>query len=179
MDGFLSDQKAIPLLSGKRAGTCARNQEREKEVYFLLAANVPVCLHHAQGDEMNDEQAAKAQARTTEHPRKGRVIADYQALYPDPIALSAGESLTLSEQVESWRGNPQWIWIWCTDQRGKSGWVPKATIAFHATGTTGTVRSAYAATELTVAVGDALLIEREESGWLWCTNQEGKSGWRS
>ena len=126
---------------------------------------------------MNDEREARAHERTTRHPRMGRVITDYQAFYPDPIAVSAGESFTVSEHVEIWRGNPQWTWIWCTDQRGKSGWVPKANMAFNANGTSGTARFDYAATELTGAVGDVLVIEREESGWLWCTNQEGKSGW--
>ena len=69
------------------------------------------------------------------------------------------------------------MWIWCTDQRGKSGWVPKDGIDFHANSTIGIARYDYAATELTVAVGDELVVEREESGWLWCTDQRGKSGW--
>jgi len=106
-----------------------------------------------------------------------QVIADYQALYPDPLSVMAGEPLEISERVEYWNENPDWIWLWCTDQRGKSGWVPKDAIDFHASSTTGIARYDYAATELTVAVGDELVVEREESGWLWCTNRQGKSGW--
>lgn len=129
------------------------------------------------GDELSNESEARANSRTTRQPRICRVIADYQALYPDPLSLRAGETLEISEKVEYWNGNPDWMWIWCTDQRGKSGWVPKDGIDSHANSTTGIARYDYAATELTVAVGDELVVEREESGWLWCTDQRGKSGW--
>ena len=35
----------------------------------------------------------------------------------------------------------------------------------------------YEATELTVFIGDELVIEKEESGWVWVSNVEGKKGW--
>jgi len=114
---------------------------------------------------------------TTEQPRKCRVIAGHQVLYPDPISLKAGESLMISEKVDYWNGNRDWVWIWCTDARGKSGWVPKGLIDVQANSLTGIARYDYTATELTVSIGDELVAEREESGWLWCTNSQGKSGW--
>jgi hypothetical protein len=135
-----------------------------------LLTNVP-------GDDMGNENEARTNPKTTGQPQMYRVIADYQALYPDPLSMRAGEPLNVSEKAEYWNDNPDWMWIWCTDQRGKSGWVPKGGIDFHATGTTGTARYDYTATELTVAVGEELVVEREESGWLWCTDQQGKSGW--
>ncbi len=116
---------------------------------------------------MSNESEARANSRTTRQPRICRVIADHQALSPDPLSLRAGETLEISEKVDYWNGNPDWMWIWCTDQRGKSGWVPKDGIDFHANSTIGIARYDYAATELTVAVGDELVVEREESGWLW------------
>lgn len=126
---------------------------------------------------MSNENEAGASPKRTGQPRMYQVIADYQALYPDPLSVMAGEPLHISERVEYWNENPDWMWIWCTDQRGKSGWVPKDAIDFHASGTTGTARYDYMAVELTVSVGEELVGEREESGWLWCTNQQGKSGW--
>ena len=33
------------------------------------------------------------------------------------------------------------------------------------------------AVELAVQAGDDLIVTREESGWLWCTNRRGASGW--
>ncbi len=35
----------------------------------------------------------------------------------------------------------------------------------------------YEATELNVSVGEELVIEKEESGWIWVSNQEKKKGW--
>jgi hypothetical protein len=46
-----------------------------------------------------------------------------------------------------------------------------------ADGQTGTTHAAYNAKELTVAAGQELTIEHEESGWLWCRDQQGKRGW--
>lgn len=129
------------------------------------------------GGEMGNENEASTTSKTPNQPRICGVITEYQALYPDPLSTRAGETLNISEKVDYWNGNPDWIWLWCTDQRGKSGWVPKGAINFDASGTTGIARYDYAATELTVAVGAELVVERGESGWLWCTDQQGKSGW--
>ncbi len=110
---------------------------------------------------------------STQHT--GQVIRDYQTEYPDPITVQAGERLEISERVSHWNGNPAWRWVWCTDPRGKSGWVPQSLIA--TTGQIATARYDYAATELTASAGETLHIAAEESGWLWCTNQQGAQGW--
>ena len=114
---------------------------------------------------------------TNEQPRKCRVIAEHQALYPNPLTVEAGELLIISEKVEYWNGNPDWVWIWCTDARGKTGWVPKGLIDVQSNGLTGIARYDYTATELTTTIGEELVANREESGWLWCTNTQNKSGW--
>lgn len=109
--------------------------------------------------------------------RKCRVIKDYQAEYLDPIAVGAGEVFAVSERISVWENNPAWIWIWCTDQREKSGWIPKNIIQMNADSQTGTVPIAYNAIELTVTADQELTIEQEESGWFWCSDQQGKHGW--
>lgn len=109
--------------------------------------------------------------------RTGRVAKDYQAAFADPIAMEAGEAFTVSTRTDIWENNPAWVWVWCTDQREKSGWVPKKIIQMEADGQTGTTHIAYHARELTVTAGQELTIEQEESGWVWCRNQQGKCGW--
>ena len=109
--------------------------------------------------------------------RTGLVIKDYQAEFLDPIVVEAGEPFTVSEQTSTWDNNPAWIWLWCTNQRGKSGWVPKNIIQPQSDDQTGITHTSYDARELSVTAGQELNIELEESGWFWCRNQQGKQGW--
>lgn len=106
-----------------------------------------------------------------------RVTKDYQSSNPDPIKLQASEPFRVSERTDCWDNNPHWIWVWCTDLRGKSAWVPKTIIHMDRDGKTGTTHYPYDATELSVTTGDELTIEQEESGWLWCVKQQGNHGW--
>lgn len=103
------------------------------------------------------------------------VRSDYQAQYPDPIHMQAGDEIEVSDKQDLWDKRPEWVWVWCTNRQGKSGWVPKGYFAQH--GTTGTALRDYAATELTVHAGEEVAVEQEESGWAWCTNSQGQSGW--
>ena len=126
---------------------------------------------------MSPEPEESVDAGNTEQRRRYRVMVDYQASYPDPFSVTVGETFQVSERADTWNSNPEWIWIWCTDRREKQGWVPKTMITFNSDGITGTARSPYTATELTVAVGEELVAHQEESGWVWCSNHQGKSGW--
>ncbi len=126
---------------------------------------------------MSQESREVPEIILPEHPLKYRVIVEYQASNPDPISIDAGEILYVSEKVDAWNNNPDWIYIWCTDQRGKKGWVPQNAINFNTDHTKGTARYSYAATELTVNVGDELTASRVESGWLWCMDRQGACGW--
>jgi hypothetical protein len=47
-----------------------------------------------------------------------RVTTDYRAAYPDPILMSAGETLRVDLADPEYDG-----WVWCAGQTGKSGWV--------------------------------------------------------
>jgi hypothetical protein len=99
-----------------------------------------------------------------------RVISEYQSAYTDPLLISTGEELTISEKESEWSG-----WVWCTKRDGKSRWVPESYV--ERKGDTWVARTDYEATELSVRVGEELVMGEEESGWIWCTNQEGQSGW--
>ncbi|MBF6590902.1 MAG: SH3 domain-containing protein [Ktedonobacterales bacterium] len=109
--------------------------------------------------------------------RRCRAIGEYAISYPDPISVGAGETIAVSEKSDQWAGNPAWVWLWCTDARGKSGWVPSRWIEFDTAGGNGQIRRDYSARELGVARGEELWAEREESGWLWCVSARGQSGW--
>ncbi|MBN1218919.1 MAG: SH3 domain-containing protein [Anaerolineae bacterium] len=106
----------------------------------------------------------------TKPPSICRVISAYQAAYPDPLVIKVGEKLTVGEKESEWSG-----WLWCTNQDGKSGWVPEKYVEHK--GDIGVARFDYDATELSVDIGQELIIDCEESGWIWCTNQQGLQGW--
>lgn len=93
----------------------------------------------------------------TEQQRTYRVSKDYQASNTDPFSVVAGETFQVSAKIDTWNGNPAWIWQWCTDQRGKSGWAPQNLLALPTEGTTATARYTYSATELTVTTGEELV----------------------
>ena len=99
-----------------------------------------------------------------------RVVSDYEAAYPDAWVLVAGEVLTASDRTSEWPG-----WVWCTQAGGKSGWVPASFL--DRKGSACTARRDYDATELTVRAGETLTTHQAEAGWLWCTNEQGQSGW--
>ena len=100
----------------------------------------------------------------------GRVISAYQSAYPDPLVIRAGEEVTIEEKESEWRS-----WVWCTSRSGKSGWIPERYVERKREKSI--VLHDYEGTELTVNVGEELTVGREESGWIWCTNRKGQSGW--
>src|SRR5579863_1513786 len=75
--------------------------------------------------------------------RRCSVTKGYQSSNPDPIIVQAGESFHVSEKADLWDNNPDWLWVWCTDQRGKSAWVPKTIIQLDKDGQTGTTNCSY------------------------------------
>ena len=98
------------------------------------------------------------------------VIEDYESAYTEPLIITKGEILTIGRKESEWSG-----WIWCTNKLGKSRWVPESYLEIH--GNTGKAKQDYNATELTITVGEELIIEKEEAEWFWVINQQRKSGW--
>ena len=100
-----------------------------------------------------------------------RVIIDYQAPFPDPIKANQGDMVTLDLRKKT--SIPGWIW--CSDETGRSGWVPETCLEIQ--GTTGKMICDYDAIELTVGVGEILTVHREESEFYWVTNRNRGQGW--
>jgi len=98
------------------------------------------------------------------------VVRPYQAAYSDPIVVKAGEVLIVGSEDVEYPG-----WIWCTDERGKSGWVPKDCIRCKC----GSCKAVYdyTAIELSAQENEELTVNAEKYGWFLCTNGDGQSGW--
>jgi hypothetical protein len=98
------------------------------------------------------------------------ITKDHQATYPDPLVVQAGDELVVGKQDTDWPA-----FIWCTNQAGKSGWVPEKHLDRQ--GQHAIARRDYSTAELTVTTGEQVNITSEDSGWYWVTNQAGHSGW--
>ena len=96
------------------------------------------------------------------------VIIEHKESYPYSIFLRAEEKVTVSDKRENG-------WVWCTNKEGIGAWIPEKYIQQE--NQTGTMMSDYSSFELTVEVGEMLTFIKEESGWIWCMNQKGQSGW--
>jgi hypothetical protein len=99
-----------------------------------------------------------------------RVITEYQAAYPDPFLIEAGEVLAIDKKDSEWSG-----WLWCTNQQGESRWVPEAYVERR--GDTCVMLCDYDSTELSVCEGEKVVAGQQVAGWFWCTNHKGQSGW--
>jgi Variant SH3 domain len=99
-----------------------------------------------------------------------RVLKADRPTNPDPIKVQAGDLLEIAGKEDDG-------WIWCRDRTGKEDWVPLSYMTAEDEGNTRTMLSDYDSTVLSVEVGEEFQAEREENGWLWCTNTQGKWGW--
>jgi SH3-like domain-containing protein len=105
----------------------------------------------------------------------GRVTRDYAIENLDPLSGEAGETLTYMGKTDPWEDNPAWLWLFCQDARGKSGWVAANLLTVQ--GNEAVLRVDYSAQELSAQVGDAVTILNEESGWYWCRAADDREGW--
>lgn len=99
-----------------------------------------------------------------------RVVKDYTRQYDDPISFERGESIAVEREDKDFPG-----WWWCTDKRGKSGWVHENFFEEEDYRTIAT--EGYSALELSAKAGEALTGLDERSGWALCVNQTGEQGW--
>jgi uncharacterized protein YgiM (DUF1202 family) len=100
-----------------------------------------------------------------------RVITNYQAPFPDPIRVKAGEAVMIDPGKKTGIAG----WVWCTNLTGKSGWVPEAYLERQ--GDAGRVYCDYDAIELTVHAGEILTVHKMESDFYWVTDRNGRQGW--
>ncbi|NTG32324.1 hypothetical protein G6L08_34860 [Agrobacterium rhizogenes] len=103
---------------------------------------------------------------------KKAIVEDHKATYLDPIAVKAGDMISLSGKTDNWDGH---TWLWAEGLNGKAGWIPDSLVR-SADRKTYAIRD-YSAAELTCRKGEVLLVTEETHGWAWCRSDSGKQGW--
>lgn len=96
--------------------------------------------------------------------------ADYDAVYPQPLTLKAGEIVTPTRWDDEW---PGWTWV-CT-RAGLGGWVPEYYL--DRGGRETVCLYDYDGTELSFRIGDRLEVLQTILGWHWCRDSRGQCGW--
>lgn len=105
------------------------------------------------------------------HDRTWTVVERYERSRENPVRGEAGDELQVGRS-DDWSGHE---WRWCTDGRGRRGWV--ADEALDVRGERGVLRRDFDAVELTVSAGDQVFGSEIVAGWLWATDADGESGW--
>ncbi len=91
----------------------------------------------------------------------------------DPLIIRPGDGVSvLPDRSQTW---PTFVLV--STPRGERGWVPERFLRRE--GNHARVQQSYNTKCLTPSVGEILeLVEADvESGWLWCRNREGETGW--
>jgi hypothetical protein len=104
-------------------------------------------------------------------PRRVRVVELYRREFEDPIAVRAGDRVTVGRRDQQF---PAWRWVTTGD--GRSGWMAERYLELRGDDDGVALRD-YDATELSVEAGDELAVLDEEGGWLWCESARGERGW--
>jgi len=90
------------------------------------------------------------------------VIKAYRSSNADPISLHKGDAIRIGQE---YHGDPEWQdWIWCENQNGKGGWVPRSHITI--LGSTGAAREDYCGCELSVQKEETLNVLEILNGWV-------------
>ena len=109
-----------------------------------------------------------------EKPQKQyRVIENYQSPYPEPIIFHKGELVTVGKEFTD---DPDWMnWVWCEGRNNNQAWVPKQYLDIEAN--QGVFNTDYNALELSVVVGEVLIIYEIVNGFGLAEKQTGERGW--
>ena len=102
-----------------------------------------------------------------------RVIESYQSPYPGPILFQKGEAVTIGREFTD---DPDWKdWLWCQGQNDNQAWVPRQYLEIEAD--QGIFVTDYNALELSVVVGEVLMLDEIVNGFGMAKKQSGERGW--
>ena len=101
------------------------------------------------------------------------VIKAYESPYPDPIVLHEVDVVALGKEFTD---DPDWQgWVWCEGTNGVKAWVPKPYLEQR--GEIATLKRDYNAMELSVAIGEVLLVDEIVNGFGMAQKPDGTRGW--
>lgn len=97
---------------------------------------------------------------------KARVITPWTASYDPALAVHPGEAVTLGKTDPDHPG-----WQWVENAQGLGGWVPSGIV------TDGRTTEAFDTQELTVQVGEQVVLLETRLGWTRAHRQDDAEGW--
>ena len=102
-----------------------------------------------------------------------RALKDWTQSYDPALKVARGDRLlVVTEDTTKWAG-----WVWCTDVSNLSGWLPVQVFDTLKVGKFNTAINSFDTIELTVSIGEMLIVSNKLNGWTWCRNGCGKEGW--
>lgn len=96
---------------------------------------------------------------------------DYEEKDSNPIALRAGDEVTVGPVDRAWPG-----WVWAEDRHSRRGYVPEEILEPLGEGRFALMKDFNPAV-LPVKRGDVLESLEQINGWHWCRNDSGSEGW--
>lgn len=99
-----------------------------------------------------------------------RAVKPWQIHARDPLSGAAGDRLTLGRRDDEYPG-----WVWAIAGDGRESWAPLGWLRME--GEAGVLLRDYSAVELPLEPGMEISGELRESGWLWASTPDGRSGW--
>ena len=108
----------------------------------------------------------------TAKPEHYRVVRDYESPYPNSMSFLKGELVKVGQEFKD---DPDWEnWAWC-EGNNKKAWVPKQYIKI--LGTNGILERDYDAMELSVQVGEKLIVHEIVNGFGLSEKPDRAKGW--
>jgi hypothetical protein len=106
-------------------------------------------------------------------PKRYKVIKDYKSPYLDPIVFRKGEKVKVGQEFTQ---DPDWKdWVWCEGNGNRKAWAPKQYIDID--GVNGVFNRDYNAMELSVQVGEELVVYEIVNGFGMSEKTNGTKGW--
>ncbi len=102
-----------------------------------------------------------------------RTVKPYQRFYENPVAVRAGDAVTVDKKRSKDTDVLGWLWVRGPDDR--EGWAPEAWLT--GDGDQRLMSRDFNAIELTVAAGETVEMLFGESGFVWCRKPDGQEGW--
>ncbi|MHA1908041.1 MAG: hypothetical protein ACW98Y_12150 [Candidatus Thorarchaeota archaeon] len=101
-----------------------------------------------------------------------RVIKKHTSEFSVPLVMAKDDIIDGEKRKTEWDG-----WIWCKNIAGVFGWVPEPFLEkLPEERKYGALRD-YNAFEVSVDIGQELMILEEASSWAWVRTPEGEEGW--